>query len=275
VNLQIIKKSVPFYWGNKLFAQKIDFLQNANENYDCFFVGSSLTSRHVIPKIINRDTKLTSYNLGTGSQFKLETSYLIDHLINSYDFIDKEDLIILDRGVRRIKDIDDVNLHTIRSKYYLDLKRLKIGLAYYIKQKNFNQIYNHILSYFENQLCIGELIKISEIHFKGFGNLSKFEVDQLGFYSMGQHQKVLNSQRLKSLNEKFKAAVKEGKHNNRKLKEIKIIEYEFNLNHKKTYINYGNPITNNTLYFDKTHYTLKGAEKYTSLLVKELNNNFD
>jgi len=270
VLLQLIKSSVPFYWGNRLFAQKIEYIKNSNEDFNCFFIGSSVTRRHIAAEIVNENTGLQSYNLGTGSQYNLETTFLIENLVNKLNLIDNDDLIIFDRTLPEITDIADVNLHTTRSKYYLDFKRLKTGLQYYIKQKNFNQVYNHLLSYFENQLCIGGLLEIFRIHFTGFGSLPKPEYDQLGFYSMDQHQEFKKSWWLKQQNEKFLNEVKNGKYKNRKKKDIKIEKIETEINHKNIYINKGNPIIDNNLYFDNVHYNLKGAKKYSNLLVKEL-----
>lgn len=273
--LKGIKNTVPFYWGNKMFAQRINYIKQSGQDFNCFLFGSSITHRHIIPNLLNGKTQLKTYNLGTSSQFKLETNYLIENLLNNnFIKIDKDDLIILDRATSEPKAIADVNLHTIKSKYYMDTKRLVTGVKYFYSEGNYHQIYNHLVSYFENQLCIGELINIIKIKTTGYGELNEIEKSQFGFFALDQHQKFSDSWYLKNENQKYLNEVKIGKIGDRpeqkiRLEPIKITSSKGEI--YNAYINYGNPISDAKLYFDRTHYNYIGAKKYTNLLSKRIN----
>lgn len=265
--LQLIKSSVPFYWGNELLAQKIEQIENSEEEYDCLFVGSSFTYRHVVPKIINESTAYNSFNLGVQGQYALESNYLIEKL-KAENFVDSQTLLIVDNSYEKPKPIAEVNLNSIRSKYYMDFSRFVMGAKFFLKQKNYQQVYRHFQSYFENTFCVGELSKIVEINLNGFGTLNETISQQKGFYSLTQEAE--ESEQILKRQISFEKKYEDKKF---KKKAETLVLNRVRLNDEKIslYISTGQPIIQKNYFFDRAHYNLKGAKKYSQILAKCIN----
>jgi len=266
--LFLIKKTVPFYWGNELITQKVNYLLAEEDKYDTFFIGSSKTYRHIIPKSFDQITGTNSYNLGCSAMFALETHYILENFIDLYPN-NNFDCYLLKLTPNKIAN---KNLHTVRSKYYMDFKRLKMGIRYFLKEKKYHQVYNHLLSYLENLLCIGEIIPILKYHF-GSKKKLKYKIKaQKGYYSLEQEMKSENLKGLKKRNREFlNSKVEKKLAREITIKKISKEMLNFSVPSEKNISFYdisGNPthLQKKELQFDKGHFNSKGAELYTKAI---------
>lgn len=81
---------VDYYWGNKEFKGKIEFLENKlkkqNLDYNVYFFGSSRVFRQINPSVFDSlsfDKNLKSYNLGAKGTFAPQTYYLYRNFLES------------------------------------------------------------------------------------------------------------------------------------------------------------------------------------------------
>jgi hypothetical protein len=75
------------FWGNKNLKIK-DYLFERNENYNCAFIGSSLTQAQVIPEIIDSIAykyHLKMFNLGASGTKPPESLYYCKYLIEKHE----------------------------------------------------------------------------------------------------------------------------------------------------------------------------------------------
>ena len=178
-----IKSTVPYYWGNKYITKKMNYYASENKEYNCLFFGSSKVIHHINPILFDSLTGYHSYNFGAPHTFFLETHYLLELFLTDYNqdatniFIDKKNPKIMAYK----------NYHTGSSKYYLDFKRAKMGISYFYKEGNYEQVYMPFISYVENLLCIGELKAIFEFHRKPRKQTPYWASDQQrGYYPLEQ-----------------------------------------------------------------------------------------
>ena len=272
--LYIIKSTVPFHWGNPELGHKIEYFlekkyikrisQQIEIEANVLFFGSSRTYRHIDPMLFDEVTGLNSFNLGGNATFYLETDYLIENILNNIKI--RDTLRIFQQEIYPI-DITDKNFHSLRSKYFFDYRRLKIAIIYFYNKKDFVQLYRHIVSYFENLLCIGEIreiyyynSKIKKYQFKFFN----FKMLQKGYWSMGYNlnEKVIPSHIYLQENEK-----------NSKFKNIRIsvIDNEHSKNNKMLFSYEIKKIKlEKKYYYDRGHFNLDGSRIFTKRLAKEL-----
>jgi len=282
--LFVIKSTVPFYWGQgqkSLLANKAEYILEKDQKYDILFCGSSRTYRHVDPLIFDSITGLNSFNFGIAGCSYLETHYLIDHLLKSLVIQDSLIIFLQETAPWPIKND---NLHSIRSKYFLDIKRLDMALSYYWKKRNYHQIYNYILSYLENKLCIGELRMI--FYYLTPDHPRKIEI--MKYYD----EVIINNQGLLSIDQqlvwgwrsnalKIRRAtylekingVLEKKTVLNQIEEVDIsLLNDYNINSRDGKIRFykiGKISLRNEFYFDKIHFNLKGGRFFTEEIAKE------
>lgn len=218
--LALLKNSVPYYWANELMGKKINYVLTSPDKYNAFFFGSSKTYRHINAPLFNSSTGLKSFNMGRDGMFYLETHYLIENFLNDYDT--GEEIKIFQQSIIP-KEIANKNLHTPRSKYYMDTKRLNMGVSYFWKKKNYKQVYYHLHSFIENKLCIGEIAKIMQIHFAPKTELQEIIKEQNGFYALDQQEELEPSEFLSWLKSRKK---KKKRKANIKKQKIKIFQYD-------------------------------------------------
>jgi len=278
--LFMIKRTVPYYWGSPLLDQKINDALNDGTDYDVFFFGSSRTYRHINPLLFDSITNQTSYNMGCPAMFYLETHYALEHFADHYP-ADKKIAILLQEIQPEI--IKKRNLSTIRSKYYLDWKRLKMSLQYFKQQKNTEQIWYHLLSFAENQFSISEVKEIAKFHFAPKPVLKPIIKEQKGFYSINQQITIesssIHSKAYIGTNKAYKAdsLYQQRMERGGGIQEItirKISPDELNLNIKNRQVEFYQIIDKMELgaddYFDlKDHYSTKGASIFTRKLAEE------
>ncbi len=278
--LLMIKRTVPYYWGSPLLDQKINDVLADADAYDVFFFGSSRTYRHINPVLFDSISHQKSYNMGCPAMFYLETHYALEHFVNNYPR-DKKITIFLQEMQPEI--IKKRNLSTIRSKYYLDWKRLKMSLAYFKEQKNTEQIWYHLLSFVENQFSVAELKEIAKFHFAPKPAIRPVIKKQRGFYPINQQISIesssIHSKAYIGTNIAYKADTLYQKRKERGLgqQEImirKVSPDELNLSIKNQQVEFYRIIANMELeaddYFDlKGHYSTKGAIIFTRKLAEE------
>ena len=266
--LFLIKSSLPFYWGNDEMRQKIPKILDDEANYDCLFFGSSKTMRHIDPVLFDSITGYQSYNMGGSAIFFLETHYLLEHFLEKNP--DENLKIFLQRTTP--KSIDTKNFHTTRSKYCMDFKRMKMGVAYYWKLGEYKQVYRHFISFLENKLCIGELRAIKRYHDKRLIKLPKSVMnEQRGFYSTTQRFALKKSKYMRRVRKEYENS-KQFKENlpisedKKKVSIERLLPKKINLDTPQKTIELFkiHPIKLEVKYnFDRGHFNIEGAEIFT------------
>tara|TARA_B100001059_G_scaffold132945_1_gene133039 strand:+ start:1361 stop:2275 length:915 start_codon:yes stop_codon:yes gene_type:complete len=281
-----IKSTVPFYWGNKNLGDKIEFFLekkyieriSTQKQIECnvLFFGSSRTYRHIQPILFDSITNFKSFNLGGNGTFFLETNYLIDNILN---IMNSSDTIRIFQQKTTPTIITDKNFHSVRSKYFLDFKRLKIALKYFLTQKDYKQVYRHIISYVENQICIGELKRIYDYHFtKSLPPSFNLKMMQKGYWPMGAENNFIL---------KTKQSKEEDIPNHFYLEKnissdsLNVITSILNDDHTNKYQNIiSYKITGDNLkkfklekkyYYDRGHFNFKGSRIFTIKLAQHFN----
>lgn len=272
--LKLIKLTVPYYWGNDLITHKMEYLDDSNVSYDTYFIGSSKMYRHINPIIFEKITGKSSFNLGAAGTYALETEYLIDNLISSHKLSPPKNIYVQKISY---ENIGERNLHSIRANYYLDTKRVIRGVKHFFRFKKYEQIYFHIISYIENQLCIGQLIDICKFNFCKKPLFDKTINKQNGFYSLNQELLNSNVNHLRQRRNKFLRKIRETKQKKMRTKKLgirKLSLEKFNIK-KNFHITlrqiYGNPISNPINFFDKAHYNSNGANRFTTQIGRLVN----
>ncbi len=276
LTIKVIKSSVPFYWGNKLMNQKIEYIQNSDQAYNSFFIGSSKTMRHINPILFEKKTGKASFNLGCSGMFALETEYMIDNLSKTKSFQSTENVYVQHIDYM---EISEENLHSLRVNYYMDSKRLKRALKYYLSQGDYEQSYFHLSSYIENQLCIGQFLKIYDYNTTKINPLSGLVAKQNGFYSLDQDLKIGKGKQLQERRQSYLKSVKANKHVKINPEDIEIKEldtdemfgFQFPSENTKLWQIENNPISNHKYYFDRAHYNEEGANIFTTLVSEAVN----
>lgn len=76
-----------YYWGREGYSEKIECIDNQVDEFNAFYFGSSRTSYHINPSIVDSvvDAKhnFKSYNLGVAGGFCPEHYYLYEEFLNS------------------------------------------------------------------------------------------------------------------------------------------------------------------------------------------------
>lgn len=272
----LVKHSVPYYWGNDVIAQKIEYLKSEPEKFNTFFIGSSGIYRHIDPVLFDEIAQTNSYNLGAPAMFYSETEYIMEHFIKE-NLNEKEYQVIFNK--KQPSRIREKDLHTVRKKYFIDFQRLKSGLKFYYRKRQYDQVENYILHYLENKLGIGEYFDIIKFHFGEKEKLPNIVLNKFkGFYSLDLEYKKTKSYRLEGRKAKLKMLLRKNRFNPKPPREIEIMEIPFeempagfHLERIKYYSFRGNMIVDPNYYFDKAHFNLKGARKFT----KELAHAYD
>ncbi len=150
----IMDACLPYYWGNEGVATKMEYLEDKRASYNVFFIGSSRVYRQIMPSVFDTETKGTthSFNLGYRATFNPESYYLLEHFIRKKAA--KRTYILIE--LQDFPPIDNRNLHTFRSNYYLDNSYFSLVKNYYKNKKTSREIAanevikNYTKSYFGN-----------------------------------------------------------------------------------------------------------------------------
>ena len=141
--------------------------------------------------------------------FGLETHYILDNFLRTYNKLAHLETVLID--VQSIKPIRLINknLHTLRAIYYMDSKRYKMGINYFWKKKDLNQIYKYSLTHIEHLIGIGSLGLFLEHQFNTMEPLDPFIISQKGFYAMDQELERESDTHLQKLRNIFTKNVAE------------------------------------------------------------------
>jgi len=268
----LVKNSVPYYWGNDLIGQKIQYLYSQPKKYNTFFIGSSGIYRHIDPIIFDSITHSNSYNLGASGMFTSETNYILSHFIKDYMNDDKHFQVLM--RYKKLSRIREHELHTVRKKYFVNFYIFKKAVLYFFKNGMYDQVYNYSIHFIENSLGIGEFFDIYKYHFsvKESIPLEVLEKNR-GFYSLDDEFEETNNVQLERRKNKLERLLRRGKFKPKHTEsfEIKIMsDSEISANLVRNNISYfyldGNNFQDPKYFFDKGHLNAEGAKLYTQFL---------
>lgn len=252
-----LKLSVPYHWGNPLFKQKADYLMQSEEPLNTLFVGNSRVYRHILPEIFDEIAGTQSFNLGTDGMFFLESQYVLEHFME--EFSKKEELETIFLSKATYAPLNAKMRHTNRSQYYMDFKRLRLSSNHFLKERDFEQFYYHLVSFVENKLCIGQVKSILKYHFVDVASFDEDMIAQKGFQGLDETMKpTLKQQEIVRYNETQVAI-------------LPIENPPYNFIHQLNKVKWFQPGSidlERKYYFDPAHFTQAGAEIYTKQLAE-------
>jgi len=148
----------PYYYGNPIYLEKFTYLEDSN-GHNLVFMGSSRTLRQLNPVVVDSviPEMSQSFNLGAGGTFGLQVLYTAEHLLLNSKYFPSLEVLVVE--IQLPQPILDINMHTPRSKYFLDQKRYETGAnfirAYYPDEIADTYIQNFRSSRVERILNIG------------------------------------------------------------------------------------------------------------------------
>ena len=232
------------------------------------FIGSSKTYYHIDVQLFDDLTGQDSYNLGCNGMFYLETHYILEQLLNCNHGLN--DLKIFQQ-IRTPHLIKKQNLHSVRSKYFMDWKRMVMGLSYFWERRRYGQVYYHVLSFVENILGLGMLRQIFDYHTESRTPLLKSIKSQNGFYSLDQRAIDEKNQKVKKKAiRNFQPFVPSPDHRPSTQIEIKKLDLEeMNIQLDLASIQFyqiGPIKLDPKFYYNRGHFNEKGAKQCTQLI---------
>jgi len=259
----------PYYWGNESITTKINYLNNSTEKYNTFFFGSSRIYRHIIPNEFDKIAKTKSFNLGATGMFHYEQNYILRKFLYKFKYIENVNTIIL--GNSTPKPIAKINLHSNRTRYYVDCKTFKEATHFFIQKGQYKQVYYYTIAFIENLLSIGSLsdkLK-SIINKESTSSVNDTILKQKGFYSLNQQSK--HDKRLKTRNQAYLTKLENNDYSSYNPVNLEVVHsYDFN----NTSIYYIPKITINPKYkFDRGHYNELGAKIISRKIARAFNKN--
>jgi hypothetical protein len=202
IMLNLFKATLPFYWANEEFCDKMELFNADDSGFDLIYIGPSAVKREFIPSVFESslDTlEIRAFNFGTAGVYYAEENYLVRNAMTNEAFIDVEYVLAFGQEPKKI--MDD-HFHKLRIKYALDWHSYISCLRYFYEKQDMQQVYRYTIMFIENQLCIGEIFEMVEWHFTEFGVPE--ELHELAGYvpyewsvsnsikSSNQHDKFLN-----------------------------------------------------------------------------------
>jgi len=269
--LIVLKLLVSPFWGNPLIEAKVRHLNSLDIPINTLFVGSSKTYRHIDPVLFDQMTGLSSYNLGSSSMFYSESQYVLQEYLKLYNQDNQVIKVFLQD--RAPKEIGDQNLHSIRSKYFMNWDQWTQGSRKFWNARAYGQVYNYTISYAENLLCIGEVQgMITNILGLDKVVLSEFEQAHRGYYPLDLQilenptEGILERERL------FKRQAKKRREIPERAKMLKLVAAETSPMDDIQFYYASHVILESEFHFDRTHLNADGARIYTRKLANAYNN---
>lgn len=168
-----IRFFVPFYYGNPIYIEKFKNLRAVEDEVSAIFFGSSHTFRQLSPVVFDESFGggMQSYNMGAPGAFGLEVNYIVKHFMEDRRRL-PSNLKWLIVELQLPKPINEENLHSPKTKYFIDSKRYRIGVdfykAYFQYEEASEAISNLRASFLENILNIGllrtQLFSLLQLH---------------------------------------------------------------------------------------------------------------
>jgi len=305
IALQIVNLFKPYYWGNKVFEQKLIHVRNETKVFNTLFFGSSHIYRQINPIVFDKHSKgkTQSFNFGAVAVYGIESLYLMENYLAS-NLANDIDYVLIE--YQHSKRISNRNLKSFRGFYYLDFKSLV--KAFSIFKDNKAILVNYIKGFLLNKLNYQSTF----FHKSRLTKAVKISLSDAGYLSLNKEMKFFKSKRLNKRSKAYKKSQKEilktfhqnanGQYdiaNNRFYLEIlklsnKFPEIQFVvLNHplNKPIISNIEPnkvpiislnseemkqlISDNKNIFDKGHLSQKGAKWYSRKISTKFNSIFD
>lgn len=174
---------VPKYWGHRIFAEKIRYLEEYGHKYNFVFIGNSRVFRQIDPAVFtpivaSEWPDVSAYNLGIPTFSLLEEYYVLRHLLN-------ED--ILKPKVLVLQIESSYNWHKER-------KRNTPWAYHWASIDMFPSAFSLLLDYHYQHSLPGALLELTENHVKYASNVNmlrksvlrrsdKIQISQSGFSS--------------------------------------------------------------------------------------------
>lgn len=159
VTIQLVRFVVPFYMGNVQLVQKMPLFKKVSGNTNTLVFGNSLINRQFNPLTFDEYTlkNTKTFNLATdGTPFE-ECAYLIENFLKT-DLLQGTERIIL--MLSHAQGIRDRNLHTYKTSYYHDFKRMLFGIGY--RSSDEEMVRNHYYSTLENYAGLFRIKRLIE-----------------------------------------------------------------------------------------------------------------
>lgn len=274
-SLWLLKKTVPYDWGNELLAHKLKYLEENLDKYDTIFVGSSHIYRQLDVQKFDEITGNRSYNLGVSGMFALESNYILEEFLER-NKIDRPFNIFVQKSIPT--RIAKKNLHTNRGKYFMDLHRFRMGLTHFWDRGEWLQIYYHLVAYMENQLAIGQIREIIDHHTESKKEFIEEINESNGFYPLDKQLRLEPDSRLiKRRHSKYRSSkdFKENKPVPARSKKMKLTEISDEMLYLRSdhdsirYFRFSTIKLDPEYYFDVGHLSSKGAKINTEILAKQ------
>lgn len=173
---QTLKVTIPFYYGNIQLAKKIPVFAKLGPEVNTLFFGNSTIHRQLDPSLFDSHTRnnTKSFNLGTDATSFEENYFIIENLLK-YGFLKNTERIFL--AIDHSMGIADDNMHTLRSVYYHDIRRLSYLIQY--NRNNYAEIWKNLISFVENNLGIYRFRRCIQI--PNFPELSPYSINNFGY----------------------------------------------------------------------------------------------
>ncbi|MBA99755.1 MAG: hypothetical protein CMN34_02390 [Saprospirales bacterium] len=129
----LIHMAKPFYFENAMFREKINEIPTECPSCNTFFIGSSLTFRHVNPMLFDSLVNSSSghpisesYNLGSVQVNFLESMYLAEHSMEE-KIVPAKSTLFLELRPHTIKD----SIFTAKNTFYRDIHDLDLVASHH------------------------------------------------------------------------------------------------------------------------------------------------
>lgn len=126
----LITLLLPYYYGNRRFAEKLDYFEENSDKYNVLVFGSSRMYNHLIPSLfdsllVNENVK--TFNFASPGSFNPESYFLYEEFIDR-NKDNKIKLVLME--LQTLHHIDEGNMKTYQGNYWNSLKVLNYSLNY-------------------------------------------------------------------------------------------------------------------------------------------------
>ena len=197
--LQIPSFILPTFWGNDIFDAKFVHLDNSEEVFDTFFIGSSRINNQINPiffdKLVGKNAT-KSFNLGCPGSGGLEMQMAVKEIINS----PKQNAKLIFAEIPHFATPLGRNSNTIRGRYYYYLQSWLCSSKFELDRPGFNNKYRNIakgfVNYIKNFLHFN-LFKYEILRLKNGPNQSrvKNQAKKLGYFPLKEGTNIKEEQR--------------------------------------------------------------------------------
>ena len=187
--MQVPRMLLPTFWGNDIFDSKFTYLDDSENEFDTFFIGTSRINNHINPIFFDKlmGNKITnSFNLGCPGSVGLEKRMAIKEIINSSKHNTK--LIFVEQPhfpVPRGR-----NANTTRGLYFYNFSNWICSMKFEMKERStfMNKFYafSNSISYLLKNITHYSLLsdEISRLQKGASKNRVENQAKKLGFHAL-------------------------------------------------------------------------------------------